>query len=313
MGSWLRVVAGVAVVAAVSSGCQGRPARPPRLTVARLSARAAGGVVARGATNGRPWRIRLTLAAQQSCSPQPGWAMDCVETVGDAVRQWDEPKPVAIWTFDPVLFGPVGPEVTRVDMRLSDRVVIRLHPVEAFGHRWIGIMLPSALTPVEAVAYSGRRELAHAVPYVGPAPDSSQKIAFLSWLPPGDDGPPRLTKTVRGGGWSLVLRSGPWGNWLDDDNVGWDFPLGFRPSEPVLESGAGLPQTVPMAFPSPARYLVLTLSNGTRSRIRLVAGAGLGFAIVRLTAKPAVLRWDVYDSAGKRLSGGQGPPGGPYS
>lgn len=318
MGSWYRVITGVAVLAAMSSGCQSAPARPPKppkLTVARLGLGAAAGVVARGATEGRPWRIRLTLATQRSCEPRPGWATDCLETVGYAVKhwRWERPDPVSIWTFSPVLFGPVRSDVTQVSMRLSDGVVVHLYPVEAFGHRWIGIVLPAALTPVEAVAYSGHRELAHAVPYVGPAPSASPEIAFLSWLPPGNDGPARMTKVVRGGGLSLVLRSGPWGNWLGNQGEAWDFPLGFRPGEASLQGGGGLPQAVPMAFPWPAKYVVLTLSNGTRRRIQLVLGAGLGFAIFKVTARPAVLRWDVYDGIGQRLSGGPGPPGGPYS
>lgn len=318
MSSWYRVIAGAAVLAAVSSGCQSgpaRPAKPPKLTVVRLGPRAVAGVVATGSINGKAWRVRLTLAIQRSCEPQPGWATDCVETVGYPVKhwRWERPDPVSIWTFSPVLFGPVRSDVTQVSMRLSDGVVVHLHPVKAFGHRWIGIVLPSALTPVEAVAYSGHRELVHAVPYVGPAPGASPEIAFLSWLPPGDDGPVRMTKRVRSDGLSLVLRSGPWGNWLGNKGASWAFPLGFRPSEAALQGGGGLPQAVPMAFPWPAKYVVLTLSDGTRKRIQLVLGAGLGFAIVKVTARPAVLGWDVYDGIGQRLSGGQGPPGGPYS
>jgi hypothetical protein len=319
IGSWYQIVAVVAVVAAIS-GCQGaaaRPPRPPTLTVARLGPGAADGVIAAGHINGRAWRIRLTLARQRSCGPRPGWAVACVETVGFVVERWrlERPDPVRIWTFSPVLFGPVRPDVTLVSMRLSDGSVVRLHPVRAFGHRWIGIVLPPRLTPVAAVAYAGRRDLVHAVPYVGPAPGASPgspEVAFLSWLPPGDDGPARVTKTVRGRGMTLVLRTGPWGNWLGNQGAAWDFPLGFRPSEPALQGGGGLPQPVPMAFPWPAKYLVLTLADGTRERIPLVLGAGLGFAIVTVTARPAVLRWDVYDRLGKRLSGGKGPPGGPY-
>ncbi len=318
MGWWYRVIAGLAVLAAMSSGCQSapaRPAKPPKLTVARLGPDAAAGLLATGATGGRPWRIRLTLASQQSCEPRLGWAMDCVESVGYPVKhwRWERPDPVTIWTSSPVLFGPVRSDVTQVSMRLSDGVVVHLHPVKAFGHLWIGIVLPSALTPVEAVAYSGHRELVHAVPYVGPAPGASTKIAFLSWLPPGDDGPVRMTKRVHGDGMSLVLRSGPWGNLLGNEGASWAYPLGFRPSEAALEGGGGLPQPVPMAFPWPAKSVVLTLSNGTRRRVQLVLGAGLGFAIVKVTARPAVLRWDVYDGIGQWLSGGLGPPGGPYS
>jgi hypothetical protein len=68
-----------------------------------------------------------------------------------------------------------------------------------------------------------------------------------------------------------------------------------------------------MAFPSLARYLSLVLANGATRRVPLVRGAGLGFAIVLIPARPAVLRWSVYSADGQRLSGGQGPPGGPYT
>jgi hypothetical protein len=311
VGSWHRIVAGVIVVAAMVSACQGRPARPPKLTVAGLGPKASADVIARGTINGKQWSVRLTLKAERSCDQNTG--LNCLETVGDVVRHWRSERPTNpanVWTFSPVLYGPVRPDVTRVSMRLSDGVV-DLHPVEAFGHRWIGIVLPAALTPVEAVAYAGRREVGHSVPYVGPTDEAGNPpvIEFLSWLAPGDRGPVRATKTVSGAGLSLVLHSGPWGNVVVGPGAGADFPLGFRPDGPALWFGGGYPQSVPVVFPSPARYLLLGLASGKRERVQLVLGAGLGFAIIRLTSESAVRRWDVYDALGRRLSGGQGPPG----
>ena len=318
MRSWLRVAAAITVAAAMASACQGsavQPPKPPKLTVARLGQSASGGVIASGTINGKPWRVRLTLADQQSCDPKPGWAFDCLMTVGDVVKHWQSERPTEpakIFTFSPALFGPVRPGVTRVSMRLSDGAVVELHPVAAFGHRWIGIALPAALTPVEAIAYAGSKELGHAVPYAGPGPGVTPDIEFLSWLSPGVTGPVRRTQRVRGGGQDLVLRSGPWGNVLAGQSGNWSFPLDYRTSG-VLEGGGGLPQTVPVAFPSPARYLKLVFANGMTRRVHLVLGAGLGFALVRIPARPAVRGWDVYSAIGQRLDGGQGPPGGPYS
>jgi hypothetical protein len=91
--------------------------------------------------------------------------------------------------------------------------------------------------------------------------------------------------------------------------MGKDFPLGFR-SSGAMWGGGGYPQSVGVVFPSPARYLVLVLANGIRRRIPLVLGAGVGFAIIRLTSASSVQRWDTYDAHGQRLSGGQGPPAG---
>ena len=314
-GSWWRFVAGVAVGTATVSACQAGtawPHKPPKLIVARLGPKASGGVIAKGTVNGKPWRIRLTLASQRSCYPNPGWAEDCLETVGDVVKHWPRERPTApsdIWTFSPALYGPVRSDVTLVKMRLSDGVTVDLLPVGAFGHRWIGIVLPATLVPVDAVAYAGRRQLGHSVPYVGPGFETTPGIAFLSWLPPGDRGPARRTKIVSGGGLRLVLYSGPWGNVLVGPNSGADYPLGFRASGALWGSGS-YPQSVPVVFPSPARYLVLVLANGTRRRVPLVLGAGLGFAIIRVTTSSSVLRWDVYDALGQRLAGGQGPPAG---
>jgi hypothetical protein len=317
MRSWLRVAAAITVTAAMASACQGgavQPPKPPKLIVARLGQSASGDVIAAGTINGKLWRIKLTLASQRSCDPKPGWAFDCLETVGDAVKHWRSERPTEpanIWTFSPALFGPVRPGVTRVSMRLSDGAVVELHPVAAFGHRWIGIALPAALTPVEAIAYAGSKELGHSVPYVGPGPGITPEIEFLSWLSPGVAGPVRRTQVVRGGGENLVLHSGPWGNFLVGQSEGWSFPLGYRVSG-VLGAGGGLPQTVPVAFPPPASYLKLVFANGMTRRVHLVLGAGLGFALVRIPARPAVLGWDVYSAIGQRLAGGQGPPGGPY-
>jgi hypothetical protein len=64
-----------------------------------------------------------------------------------------------------------------------------------------------------------------------------------------------------------------------------------------------------MVFPWPARYMKLIMSDGTTRRVPLVLGAGLGFAIIRATRSPAIVSWDVYDSGGHRLSGGEGAPG----
>jgi hypothetical protein len=319
MASWLRVVVGVMLAAATVSACQGgpaKPAKPPDLVVARLGPTASDGVIAKGTINGKPWQITLTLAPERSCDPQPGWAAHCLETVGDAVRHWlwqswGPVDPVHIWTFIPALYGPVRSNVTRVSMRMSDGVVLELHPVEVFGHRWMGLVLPASVTPLEAIVYDGRKEIGHAVPYVGPGPGDTQLVDFTGWLPPGVKGPPERRQVLRGGGMRLVLHSGPWGNYLFNRGAGWDFPLGYR-VDGALQGGGELPAPVPMGFPSPARYIELVYSNGTRRRVPLVLGVGMGFAIVRVTARPAVLRWDVYDVAGHRLTGGQGPPGGPY-
>ena len=230
--------------------------------------------------SGRRQRDRLTQAEGADCWSWPGSGMaansDCVEGVSYPLKHMKSyAGPVTIWdNGGPAFFGPVRRDVARVSMRLSDGAVLNLYPVEAYGHRWIGIVLPEGLWPVKAVAFSRHTEIVHSVPFVGGSADD-RKVAFLTWLPPGDDGPRRMTKLIRGGGISLVLHTGPWGNCLVGDGMIKTFPVDYVPRG-ALAGGGGLPRTVPMAFPWPAKYASLEMSDGTVRRVSIVQGAGVG-------------------------------------
>ena len=287
--------------------------RPPTVTVARLDARAVHNVIAAGTVGGKLWRIRLTNAGTRGCGARPSAGMaansDCREGVSYPLKRMKSyAGPVTLWhNGGPDFFGPVQPDVARLSMRLSNGAVLNLYPVEAFSHRWIGVVLPEGLWPVKAVAFSRDSEIAHSVPFVGGI-SGDHEAAFLTWLPPGDDGPRRMTRLIRGGGMSLVLHTGPWGNCLVGDGVMWSFSLDDTPNG-ALAGGGGLPRTVPMAFPWPARYVSLEMSDATVRRVSIVPGAGVGFAIIRAPRKPRILSWSVYDPSGHRLSGGIGAPG----
>src|SRR5262245_1989438 len=79
---------------------------------------------------------------------------------------------------------------------------------------------------------------------------------------------------IRGGGRTLVLHVGPWGNCLTDDYEGCSFSLDHRPNG-ALEGAGGVPRTIAMGFPRPARHITLAMSNGATRRIRLVQALGL--------------------------------------
>jgi hypothetical protein len=283
------------------------------ITVTHLGARAVDGVIAAGTIDGKPWRVKLIRGSSPyaPCWSPPGgpWEpnSNCTETVGRLINRWQTyPGPANILSDHPALFGPVQADVNRVSLRLSDGVVLILHPVEAFGHRWIGFVLPDGLAPVKAVAYSEEAELAHSVPFNDTI---ARESFFLSWLPAGDEGPSRMTKAIRSGGRRLILRTGPWGNCLVGDYEGWSFSLDDHPNG-ALEGGGGLPRTVAMAFPWPAKYMTLAMSDGTTRRIKLVQGAGLAFSLVQASRRPSIDEWSVYDGRGRRPSGGHGAPGG---
>ncbi len=310
------VLAGAGAIVAVTVYDSARPVhhnRPPVITVTHLGARAVDGVIAAGTIDGKPWRVKLirNSTSHAPCSSPPGgpWApnSNCTETVGALINRWQAfPGPANILSDHPALFGPVQSGVERVSLRLSDGVVLILHPVQAFGHRWIGFVLPPRLTPAKVTVYSRAAELAHSVPFHD---TNSREDFFLSWLPAGDEGPSRMTKVIRGGGRTLILRTGPWGNILVGDYEGWAFSLDDHPNG-ALEGSGELPRTVAMAFPWPARYMTLAMSNGSTRRIRLVQGAGLAFALVLAPRQPSIDEWNVYDGRGHRLSGGHGAPGG---
>src|SRR5215472_5915513 len=318
------VVAAVALAAVAAAIVPGivhqlsrpQPAvKPPRITVTALGKRAVNNVIAAGTINGKRWQVQLTKKRGNDvgCWSQLGsdWApsSNCIETVGWELKHWHTyGGPAAIWTYSPAIFGPVEPDVARVTMRLTDGVVLNIRPVEAFGRRWIGIVLPGALAPAKVVAYSRHAEIAHSVPYVGPYIGESRDIEFLSWLPPGDDGPVRMTKTISGGGTTWVLHTGPWGNVLVGPGMVAPLSLGEHPNG-ALAGGGGLPRTVPMAFSWPAAYMKLVMSDGSTRTVRLVRGAGLAFAIIRAPSNPRIVRWDVYGPGGRRLTGGTGAPG----
>jgi hypothetical protein len=313
LAAGVAVLAGAGTIVALKVHGSNGPARhraPPTITVFHLAARARHGVIASGTINGKAWRLRLTRKSSKygPCSVPPGgWYADCTMQIGGRLDRWSDFRgPAAIWDQDPVFYGPVHAGVDRVSLRLSDGAVMILHPVEVFGHKWIGVVLPSGLGPVKAVAYSRDAELAHAVPFHD---TKFRDYEFLTWLPPGDEGPSRMTKVIRGGGRTAVLHAGPWGNCLVDGYEGWSFSLDDHPSG-ALEGEGALPRTVAMAFPWPARYITLGMSDGTTRRIRLVQGAGLGFAFVRAPRRPTIDEWNVYNEKGQRLSGGYGAPGG---
>ena len=317
---WLVSVAAGAVVLAGAGAVLGvtvfagngpaHPRKPPTVTVSSLGKRAIDGVIASGTINGESWRVRLTAKSSKygACSQPPtGWYLDCTEQVGGLLKRWSaDPEPAAIWDYGSVFFGPVRDDVDRLTLRLSDGAVLVLRPVEMLGRRWIGLILPPGLAPAKAVAYSRSAELAHSIPFHSTV---GGEYDFMSWLPAGDEGPSRMTKSVHGGGATLVLHTGPWGNCLVGQGTSWSFAIGDLPNG-ALEGTYGLPRTVPMAFRWPARYMTLDMSDGTKRHVRLVQGAGLAFAIIRAPTKPSINDWNVFDGSGHRLSGGVGAPGG---
>lgn len=289
------------------------PAGKPRLTVRTLGPVAVAGKIATGAINGKRWQIRLRTGKDwdgaQQCAPMARRAMYCDfgRTYLWSTRFPDRSYPAWLNADVGALYGQVRPTVTKVSVRLSDGDLVKLRPVTAYGRHWIGLVLPEGLLVAKVTAYSGGREIAHSVPYVA----ADGHYNFLTWLPPGDPGPARVTKVVDA---AVVpgdmLYVGPWGNCIGYPNAYSCFPVGYRatgwgseyPNEPQT------PRSSVIAVPADAAYMLLTLTNHRIERVRVLHGAGVGFVAVRVLAHPWIAHWELYDAAGNPLSGGKGPP-----
>jgi hypothetical protein len=218
------------------------------------------------------------------------------------------------------LAGPVIRQVRKVSLVLSDGAVLDLYPVRFDGGHWIGLEIPAQLRIVRAVAFTGRGELAYAIPFYERAGSMPN---FVRWLRPGQPVPPVLTRTVGSGvfggkRWSVVVHAGPWGwcvvPYLLGESA--DLACGTAPSLGTASFLAGGALTPGQArwtvgwVSGPVALLAVTLADGTTVRIPTVlVSGGRMFATVIAGSRPRVTRWAAYDAAGRRLYGGAGRPG----
>jgi len=154
-------------------------------------------VIGRDTIIGKGWQIQLmpgkSWGGVSQCAPADHLAVDCQlgYTHWWERRLPDQAEPAFLNGSAPTLVGQVRPNVSSVRVRLSNGTVVRLRPVEAYGRRWIGLVLPDGLSVAMVTVYTGGSvrgvELAHSVPWRG---------EFYSWLPPGDPGPRPVTKAI---------------------------------------------------------------------------------------------------------------------
>jgi hypothetical protein len=205
-----------------------------------------------------------------------------------------------------------------ISIRLSDGVVLDLHPFGWSGFRWIGLVVPHELRVTEAVAFAGRRELGYAIPFT-----ETGSPTFGLWLRAGQTGPARVTRligsgAVAGKAWSVTGYAGPWGYCValqSPDGAGSScgpraHPTGYGPE---LEVGAApeVPRwVIGTARPSVA-YQKLVMSDQRTIRVAVVRFAGVKYYALAITAGPQIVRWGAFDAAGHRVDGGQGPPAFP--
>lgn len=174
-----------------------------------LGTTAAHGVIAAGVTNGKRWKIIMSGPYRG-----PDYQVSGPAGVGSFVSA---PVPVGqpVGTSNSTtkgftsVVGTVSPNVASVTVRLPDHTLLRLRPVTWNRRRWIGLVLPSDVPIVRAVAYSRHgRELAYSIPF--------GNSEFVVWWHPGDAGPAQVSKTIGTGWvndvrWKMTAQFGPWG------------------------------------------------------------------------------------------------------
>jgi hypothetical protein len=319
-GATAAALAAVAVVAGFSSlGLRlpsQAPAAPPVVTVVPPGPGAPAGLIASGTVGRERWSARVTEPRHgQVCLKAGAAGIDCgfsASPIGPA----DLEGGMAIHGYR-VLGGPVRPRVTRVEVLLADGQRLNLHPVAAWGHRWVAVALPLQARVSRAVAYAGRAVYRYAIPFLAPGPHSYP--TFSQWLRPDAVGLPRrviqvASGTADGHRWSVTEYSGPWGRCFVLSG-GSDCMEGTRP---LIEAGKltqemfSVPGGVHMATAAPGVASVeLDLSSGQQIRVATRAGYGgerfYGFVLPHGTG---VVGWTAYGPDGTVLGSGPGPMAG---
>jgi len=295
------------------------PAKPPAVTVRPPGPGSPPGLVASGYVGTNPWRLTvLKPRGKTHCYIAGATAADmlCDETLQQPTGPVSFGQSGGTGNVK-VVFGLVRADVTRVDVRLADGQLLRLHPVLQYGLRYVAYATSPHQYVSRATAYAGGRELASAVPLNLPS-----GTAYSTWLRPGQAGLRRATYllgtgSAGGTAWTLREYVGPWG-----------VCFGSEQSGGSLCAGAG-------ALTEPGRYLVrevlgssmnagyflyldrvgapvarvsLTLSSGQVIRPVVTRGAdGQKFLAYSLGKDQKVQRWTAYGSAGQQLGSGTVP------
>jgi hypothetical protein len=311
------VVAGLAVIIGLGAALPGllRPAHPEpaaplhyRVTVNPPARHARSGLIATGTINGSAWRVTLSGSGQQIDGSSAGMPF---MSLGGSDGSPGNFTATSNGGSRDLLIGALRRDVTDMTIRLSDGTVLNLRPVAYQGKSWVGVVLPARLAIVNFVAYSRHGELAHAVPYEND-PDL--------WLKPGQRGLARATTlissgTVDGRRWWVKAFTGPWGHCFRN-SAGEGFCLQGSARERLAGhlTSAAVCSVTPQGtggyyiaeIAAAARYLRLTMSDGSVVREAAVSVGGRRFAAVEIASSLRMTRWTAYGASGQQLGSGRG-------
>lgn len=254
------------------------------VTVQRPDSHWGSGIIAAGVTDGRPWKF---IASGTHHFP----TISVRGRVGMSQSDYQLVRPLPVSLLSETgsgrpgfveIFGTVSGSVTRIVVDLPDGKAVTLTPVAVKGNRWVGLILPSRLPVVRALAYSGDSELAYAVPF--------QQTNLNVWWQPGQTGPAPVTKVIGSGvaaglAWHVTAQIGPWGYCYSYQN-GSDCSDSTASPEvvPASKLAAGIycgpikgstgPALGISAARTSIRRVVLTFSDGSSASFETVSVSG---------------------------------------
>jgi hypothetical protein len=277
------------------------PAKNPTVTVNPVGPGSPRGLIGSGRINGRKW----SLVADRPGANGAGKGGQCFHASGAAsaasvcepMLTPDSGHPVALNLVSQAYFGVLAPDVTRVTVTLADGAVLVLHPVEAYGQRYVAFAVPRSLPIARVSAYSHRTALGSSVPF-----NSSFGELFATWLRPGQRGLPRGTyrigsgETVHVGPWGYCM-TGVFGSCLEIESRSLGNSAGL-----VLSTGPGGADWVIGSATSVVNHVRVHLSGGRILTARAVDCGGPRFYAYVVPNGHKPLRVDYYSVFGHLLA-----------
>jgi hypothetical protein len=289
------------------------------VTVHAPGPHAPAGLIASGTADGKRWSVTVKKAGPDT---PPGTR--CITAVGLN----DCSTVTAASRSDPVVFagsssgstdasyGPVTAAVSYVTVRLADGTVLTLHPVEAYGPRYVAFAVPLHMAITRVTAYSAHGELATAVPFNDP----SGGATVGAWLRPGQTGLRRATGVISSAGagtgaWSVTAYVGPWGDCLATRANGGSTstcnPVSSPQGTRILGTTSGPPELMYGSTAADVEHLVISPPGGGTIRVPVIQVGDQKFFAFSMSHDQGqhAVRWQAFDAA--RHLVGAGHFGGP--
>jgi hypothetical protein len=331
-----RVVVAAGVAAVVAAGVVGVPrlrhadAEHPvasySATVRPPGPHSPPGLIASGTVKGQRWQI----VAGRPGAGGAGRGQQIFLATGPALDSGSASTSVSttdLKSTDPVLFlgllcgptqvqfGELRADVSFVKVRLGTGSTLTLHPATVWGVRMVAFAIPIGAPVVSATAYSGRGEIATAIPF-----NAADGMAFFgTWLRPGQHGLARASGRVGSGSylgraWSATAYLGPWGVCLVGQAGGTGASSCMHATSAAgLGTGVmfwtdGVPAVAVGSAGQSVARIVVTSPDGKTTQMRLVTVGGIRFFAFPFGKGPKPWKWTAYDGSGHVIASDKVPP-----